>query len=140
MDSLQLWICSSKTYCYICAYITHLRRDYRERIIYFSAEQLPDDGLEIEHDSNLLPFIHEPCRDPFLHPSDHVSCDTEADRENACIDQDQAPVRTRIDGTLHLDNHLTGKPSSYEYFNIMDDEIDQRSPFPCQEGSQLALR
>jgi len=96
MDLHQQYLYCSKTDSYIGGYITHLRRDHKERILYISAEQLPDDGIAIEHDSILLPFVLEPHRDPFLHPSDDDSSDTEADSENACIDAEQPPVRTRI--------------------------------------------
>jgi len=47
-----------KTYSYIGAYITHLRRDHDERIVYVSVEQLPDDGSVMKEDIILLPFIH----------------------------------------------------------------------------------
>jgi len=138
MDLRQLCLYCSKTYSYIGAYITHLRRDHKERIVYVSAVQLPDNGYAIEHDSILLPFFHEPHHDRFVHPSDDDSSDTEADGENGCIDPEQPPVRTRICGTLHLDNHLAGKPISNEYFDVFDDEIDLWSPFSCKEEYRLA--
>ena len=138
MDLRQHCLYCSKTYSYIRAYITHLCRNHNERIVYVSAEQLPDDGFAIEHDSILLPFVHEPHHDPFLHPSDDDSSDTEADSENACIDPEQPPVRTRICGTPQLDNRLAGKPISNEYFDIFDDEIDLWSPFSCEEEYRLA--
>jgi len=138
MDFRQLCLYCSKTYFYIGAYITHLHRNHKERIVYVSAEQLPDDGFAIEHYSILLPFVHEPHHDPFLHPSDDDSSDTEADSENACIDPEQPPVRTRICGTPHVDNRLASKPVSNEYFDIFDDEIDLWSLFSCKEEYRLA--
>jgi len=124
MHLRQQCLYCSKTYSYIGAYITHLRCDHKERIVYISAEELPDDGFAIEHDSILLPFVHEPHHDSFLHPSDDDSSDTGADSENACIDPEQPPVQIRISGTPHLDNRLAGRPISNEYFNVFDDEID----------------
>jgi hypothetical protein len=82
------YLCYLKTFSYIGAYITHLHRDHKDRTVYVSAEQLPDDGVAIEHETILLPFVHEPHRDPFLYPSDDVSSDTEADSEKACIDSE----------------------------------------------------
>jgi hypothetical protein len=79
----------------------------------------------------LLPFVHELHHNPCLHPSDDDSSDTKADIENACIDPQQPPVRIRICGTPHLDNHLRGKPISNEYFDVFDDGIDPWSPFSC---------
>jgi hypothetical protein len=73
-------------YSYIGTYISYLRRDQKERIVYVSAEQLPDDGFAIEHDCILLPLVNDPHPDPFLHASDAESSDIEADCENACID------------------------------------------------------
>jgi hypothetical protein len=86
MNHLQEFLYCSKTYSYIGDFITHLRRNHKERIVYVSAVQLPDDGFEIEHDSILLPFVHEPHHNPFLHPFNDDSSDTEANSENACID------------------------------------------------------
>ena len=99
---------------------------------------MPDDGVAIEHESILLPFIHELHQDPFLHPSDDDSSDTEADSENAFIDPEQPPVWTPICGTPLLDNPLAGKPISNEYFDVFDDEIDLWSPFSCEEEYRLA--
>jgi len=78
MDLRQQCLDCSKTYSYIGAYITHLHRDHEERIVYVSAEQLPDDGVAIEYDSIVFPFIHEPHRNPIPHPSNYNSSDTEA--------------------------------------------------------------
>jgi hypothetical protein len=129
MERHQQCLYCSKTYTYTGAYITHLSRNHKESIVYVSAEQLPDDGFAIEYDRILLPFIHEPHRDPFLHPSADDSSDTKADRENACIDPEQPPVRTRICGTPSLDNWLAGKLISNKYFDIFNDESDLWSPF-----------
>jgi len=101
-------------YSYIGAYITHLHRDHKEGIVYASAEQLPDDGFAIQHDSILLLCVHEPPRDPFLHPSHNDSSDTEADSENAFIDPEQPSVRTCIYGTPHFDDRRAGKHISKE--------------------------
>jgi len=86
MDLCPQRHCCSKTYYHIGAYITHLRRDDTERIVYLSAEPLPDDGFAIEHDCIQLPFVHEPHRDILLHPSVNESSDTEAKWMNARID------------------------------------------------------
>jgi len=133
MDLRQLSLYCSKTYSYIGAYVTHLRHDHKERIVYISAELLPDDDFAIQHDTILHPFVQEPHHNPFFHPSDNDSSDTEADSENACIDPEQPPVRTCICGTPHLDNRLAGKPISNEYFDVFDDEIDLWSLFSCEE-------
>jgi len=125
-------------YFHIGAYITHLHRDHKERIVYISAEQLPDNGFAIEHDSILLPFVHEPHHVPFLHPYDEDFSNTEADRENACIDPEQPAVRTHIYSTPRLDNRLAGKPISNNYFDIWDDGIDLWSPFSCEQEYRLA--
>jgi hypothetical protein len=101
--------------------------------VYVSAEQMPDDGFAIEHNSILLPFLDELHHDPFLYPSDDDSSDRESDGENVCIDPEQPPGRTCICDTPHLDNRLAGKPISNEYFNIFDDEIDLWSPFSWEE-------
>jgi len=138
MDIRRRCLYCSKMYCYIGAHITHLRRDHTDRIVYVSAEQLPDDGFAIEHYSILVPFIREPHHDPFLHLSDDDSSDTEADSETACINLDQPPVRTRIYGTPHMDCHLPSKPISNQYFDIYDDGIDLGSPCSCEEDYRLA--
>jgi hypothetical protein len=137
MDLRQQCLYCSNMYSYIGAYITHLCRDHKVRIVYASAEQLPDDGFANEHDTILLPFVHEPHHDPFFHPSDDDSSVTEADSENACIDPEQPPVRTRTCGTPHLDNCLAGKPISMEYFDIFNDDIDLWSLFSCKEEYRL---
>jgi len=137
MNLRQLCLYCSKTYSYIGTYMAHLRRDHKERRVYVSAEQLPDDGFAIEHDSIRLPIVHEPHHDAFFHPSDDDSSDTEADSKNACIDPEQPPVWTRICGTPHLDNRLAGKHISNEYFNFFNDEIDLWSPFSCDEEYRL---
>jgi len=92
----------------------------------------------IEHDSILLQFVQEKHLDPFLHPVKDDSSDTEAHLENACIDQEQPPVRTLICGTPQLDHCQAGKPISNEYFDVFDDEIDLWSPFSCKEEYRLA--
>jgi len=133
MDIGKQCLYCSKMSSSIGAYITYLHRDHEQRIVYVSAKQQADDGFVIDHNCILLPFVHEPHRDPFLHLSDYDSSDTEAKSENVCIDPEQPPVWTRINGTPHLDNHLTGKPISNKYFYIFDDEIDLWSPFSWEE-------
>jgi len=111
-------------YSSICAFIPHLCRDQKERIVYLSAKQLPEDGCAFEHDSNLLSFVHESHCDPFVHPADDDSSDTEADCENASINPEQPPVRTRIYGTPQIHSRLAGKLNSNVYFDNFDDDID----------------
>jgi len=92
----------------------------------------------MEHDSILLLFIDEPHPVTCLHPSDDDSSDTEVDSQDACIHPEQPPVRMHIEGTPHLDNSLAGKPICDEYYDIFDAEMDQWSPFSCEEESQFA--
>jgi hypothetical protein len=124
MHIRQKYLYCWKTYSYISAYITHLRRNQKERIVYVSAKQLPDDDFAIEQDSIIFPFIYEPHRDTFLYPSEDDSSYTEADSETASIDQEQPLVRTHMYGTVHFDDRLASKPISNEYFNIFDNQID----------------
>jgi len=133
MDSRQQCLYGSVMYSYIGAYITHLRCNHEEATLAVSAEQLPDNGSAIEHDSILLPFVDELHHDPVHHPSDNVSSHTEADSENASVDPEQPPVLPGIYGTRLFHNHRAGKPWGNEYFNIFDDEIDPCSPFFCEE-------
>jgi len=120
-------------YFYIGAYFTPLCRDHTERRVYIQPEQLPDDGFETEHDGSLLPFIHEPHDDPFLHPSDDDSSNTEGYSEDAFVDPGQPQVQTHSYCTPHLHNSWAGNPIRNEYFNIFDDEGDQWSPLAWQE-------
>jgi len=83
-------------YSDISAYITHLRRDQKERIVYISAKQLPDDGFAIGHNSIVLSFVHEPHCNAFLYSSENDSIDTEADSENVCINLQQPAIRTHM--------------------------------------------
>jgi len=138
MDLGQLYLYCSNTFSYTSAHLTHGRRNHKERILYVSAKQPPDDGFAIKHDSILLPFVHEPHYNPFNNPADNDSSDTVADGENACIDSEQPPLGKGICGTLRLGNCLAGKPISNEYFNIFDDEIDLLSPFSWEEEYWLA--
>ena len=87
----------------------------------------------IKHNRILLPFVHGPHHNRFLHPSHDESCDIEANSHNECIDHEQPPVQTPIYGTLHLCNHLASKPISNEYFNIVNDEIDLWSLMSVEE-------
>jgi len=118
-------------YSYIGTYITHLHYDHKDRIVYVSAEQLPDDGFAIKHDGILFPFDHEPLWDPFPQPSDNDSKDTEDDSANVCINLEQPPVRTHIYGTPHSDNCLASKPVSKQYFDTFEDKTDLWSPLSC---------
>jgi len=138
MDLCQQCLYCSKTYFYIGSYITHIRRDCKDRRVYLLAEQLPVDGFVIEHNSILLPFVHEPHCDPCLYPFDDDSSDAEAHSENAYNNPEQPPVQTRIYFTPHLDNNLAGKPISNKYFDIFNDTIDLWSPFSCEEEYRLA--
>jgi len=133
MDLRQQCLHCSKTYSYIGTSITHLRCDYKEGIVYVSAGQLPDDSFAIEHDCILLPFVHGMQRNPVFHPSDNNSNDTEADSRNAYIHPEQPAVRTPIRDTPPLDNLRAGKLVINQYVDIFDDEIDQWSPFSCEE-------
>jgi hypothetical protein len=123
---------------YIGTYITHLHRNHKEKIVYVAAELLANDGFGIQSNSIQLPFIPEMHSDPLLHHSDDDSIDTEAGSENACIDPEQPPVRTRIYGSPHFNNRLSSKRISNKYFNIFDDEIDLCSPLSCEEEYRLA--
>jgi len=120
-------------YTYIGTYLTDLSRNHKEMIAYVSGDQLPHDGFAIQCNSILLPFVHELHRNAFLHLSDNYLSDTETDIENAYIDPEQPPLRTCIYGTPHLDNCLASKPISNNYFDIIDDEIDQWWIVPCLE-------
>jgi len=138
MDIPQQSLDCSKTYSDISAYLTHLSHDHKGRIVYISADQLPDYRFEIEHGSIPLPFLPEPHRDPLLHLLDDDSSGTKADSENGCIDPEQPPVQTRIYDTPHLDNQsLAGKPITNKYFDILDDQIDLWSPYSCKEEYRL---
>jgi len=125
-------------YSYIGAYIAHLSRDHKDRIVHVSAKQLPDDNFPIEYDKILLPFVHEPHRYPFLHTAEDDSSDTDAASEDGCLDPEQPPVQTGLYGTPHLDNRLGGKPISNKYFDNFNNEIYLGLPFSCKEGYRLA--
>jgi len=138
MDIHQQCVYLLKTYSYIAADITHLSYNLVDRIVYVAAGQLQDDGFAIKHNSTLLPFGHELHCNPLLHPSDDDSSDTEADSENAFMDQEQAPVQTCIYGTPHLANRLAYRLISDEYYDSFIDEIDLWSPCSWEEVYQLA--
>jgi hypothetical protein len=106
--------------------------------VYVSAEHLLHDGFAIEHDCLLLPLVHEPHHNPFLHFSDDDSSNPEADSENPCIDSERPPLRAQICGTPHFDICRAGKPITNEYFDVIEDEIDPWSPCACEEEYQLA--
>jgi hypothetical protein len=138
MNLCQQCLNCSKTNSSIGADSTHLCCDHKKRIVYVSDKKLPDDSVAIDHDSILLPFVHELHHDPILHPSDVDSRDTEANSENACIDQEQSPVRTLICGTPHLHNRVAGKTISIEFCDVFNDEIDLWSPFSSKKEYRLA--
>jgi len=71
-------------YSHMGAYISHLCHNHKARIAFRSAEQLPDDGLGIKHDSILLQLGHEPHCDSFLPTSITESIHTEADHKTVC--------------------------------------------------------
>ena len=125
-------------YSYIGACITHLDCDIKDRILYISAKQLPDDGFVIEHDCILLPFVHELHCHPVLHPSNNDSGDTVAHGKHLHVDWEQAAVRRIHYGTPHSENCLAGKLISYEYFDILDHQMNQWSPFSCLEEYRFA--
>jgi len=106
-------------------------------MVYISAKKLQDDGFASVHDTILLAFVHEPHRYPFLHPSDILSSDTEADSETVFIDLQHPPVQTQFHHTPHLDNHLAGKSSRNQYFDIFENEINICSPCSCEEDYGL---
>lgn len=122
-----------KMYSSIGSYITHLHRGHKVRIVDVPAKQPSDDGSMIEHSSILLPFIHDPHLDPFLHLSNGDSNDVEANNENMLYDPVQLPVGTRNNRTPRLHNGLTGMPITNDYVNIFDDEVDLWSPSSCME-------
>ena len=86
MDLRQQYHYCSKMYSWIGADITHLCCEHMQRIVDRSAEQLPDDGFAIKHNSIVLPFVDEPYSDPSLHPSADDSSDNEENFDNASID------------------------------------------------------
>jgi hypothetical protein len=91
--------------------MTYLCHNNKDRIVYVSADRLPNHGFPIEQNSILLAFIIERHRDPFLHSTDYDSSNGDADCENAFINPEQSPVWTRIDGVPHLDNCLARSQS-----------------------------
>jgi len=105
MNLCQQCLYYSQTYSYSSAYIAHLCLENKDRIVYVSADKLPDDCVAIKQNSILLLFGHEQHWDTFLHPSEDDSSDTEADSKNECISPEQSPVWTCIDGAAHLNNH-----------------------------------
>jgi len=78
----QQCLYGSKTYSYIGTYITHLRRNHKERIVHLSVKQQPEDGFAIEHGSLLRPFVNELHCDPWLHTAEVDSSNTYANSEN----------------------------------------------------------
>ena len=122
----------------VLQYITHLYCEHKERILYVSAEQMPDDGFAIKQDSILMRLVDETHHDPFPQLANNHASDTEANTKNAFIDPEQPPVRTLISATPHWENQLTGKTIGNQYFNILDDDPDLWSPFSCEEEYWLA--
>jgi len=123
----------SERYSYFGADSTHLLCGNRETIVYVSAQIFPHGGFAVEHDSILLPFVYERQHDHCLHTSTDDTSDTEPERENACIHQEQPPVRKCIYGTQHQDNLLPGMSIITDYFIIFEVGIDLWSPFTCEE-------
>jgi hypothetical protein len=137
MNLRQKYLYSSKRYFNIGVYITRLCRDDNGRIVYVSAEELPDVGFAIEDNSILLPFGYEPHRDRFLPPSNNDSWDTDANRKFVYINREQPPVCTWIGGTPHLGNRLAGKLIGIQYIDIFNDEIVLWSPFSYKKEYRL---
>jgi len=132
MDICQQYFHCSETYTYVGPLINHICRDYKERFLFVSPEQLLDSGFPILYDTIRLPFVPELSRYPFLHRAANDSSNEEAIRENRGLDAEQPPVQTCISGTPHLDNCLAGKPIDNWYFNILNEEIGQWSLFSCE--------
>jgi len=86
MDIRQQCLYGSKRYSYIDAYITPLCRDYKERIVYRSADQLAGEGSAIDHDIFLVGFVYEPHWEHFLHSSDDDSSDRAGYSKNVYMD------------------------------------------------------
>lgn len=126
MDLHQQCLYCVTMYFDIGMYITILCRDHNECTIQISAEQLPDDGVAIDHHTTLLPFIPELYHDHLLHCSNDNFGATVVDIKNACIDLEQPPVRTPSYSSPYLDNRLACNPISNKYCDIFDDEIDLR--------------
>jgi len=131
MDIVLQCLCGPNTYSCIGAYIIQHRHYHKDWIVYVSPEQLLNVTAGIEHITILLSLVHEQHRDPYLHPSDDDSSNPVPAHKIAGIDQEQHPVSTRIDGIPHLDNCLASKPSTNDYFDIFDNEIDVWSLFSC---------
>jgi len=138
MDDDQQCLYCLKTYSYIGTNITHLDRNHKERFVYVSAAQLPDDCVVIEHDRSLLPFVHELLCNHSVHISKDDSSNTEADSDKAFDDPEHPPVLTCIYDSLHFNNHLAGKPIRNKYFDIFDNEIELWSMLSWEEEYQLA--
>jgi hypothetical protein len=138
MNLHQQYLYCSKMYSYITAYITHLHCDHTECRVYVWLEQLPDDGLAIEHDSIPFPVIQEPHRDLFVHPSDDDYSDTKANSQNACINPEQLAFRTSRNGTPYFDTCLAVKPISMKYFEIFNNDRDLWSPLLGEREYWLA--
>jgi len=123
----------SKTYTYSGTYIIQHYHNPKQSIGQVSAEQLPDDGFEIEHNISLHPFIHELHHDRILHPSHNDSSHTEANSQNESFDPEQTPFRSHIYGTPHLDDCRASKLIREECFDIFDGEIHPWSSYSCEE-------
>jgi len=114
----------SKTDFYIGVCITHLRRDRTWEIVLVPSDPLADNGFVMEHNSILLPFIHEMYPDPFSHPFDNLFRAITTDSDNSYIDPEAPPVWTYMYGTPLFDNSLACMPMSNKYFDIFEEEID----------------
>jgi len=138
MDIRQQCLYCLNLKSYISAYITNLSRDHKKWMLYIVATQLPADGVAIEYDSIQLPLVREPHPRCYPYTPEDRSSDTEAECKNPCIDPEQPPSWTRIDGTPQLDNHQAVQHISSEYFDIFENEIDLWSAFSFLEEYQSA--
>lgn len=124
MDIRQQCLYCTLTYTNITAYITHLRHDHTERMVYIFVWTLADDGFAIALDSIPPPLVHELYCNPFLHHSDHDSSYADADCNSASIDADKSSVYLCISDMPHFDTHQAGKHVRTEYVDIFDNGID----------------
>jgi len=86
----------------------------------------------------LLPYIHEPYRVQFVHPTYDDSDDPENNRNNLSIDPEYGPIQTCIFGTPFLDTSPASKLISHKYFNILDDEMNHWVRLSCAEEYRSA--
>jgi len=111
--------------------------DQKQRIVSNAAEQLWNDYFAIDYDISLVTLVHIHHSSNFLHPCDDLLSDTEADNKNLLVNPEQPPVRTYLDDTLHLNNHLAGKRNRYERLNILENELYLLSPLVSENVELL---